>query len=390
MADEMYDELLALHQQGQTTAAIERLVAQLRTEKRWHKLFDARLLQRKAELGLPLSRPSSLQDVPQDQRKLVEETYIQAAREVGQAFLTEGDIPSAWMYLSVIREPGPVRQAIDDLPLPTHGDESSEQVIRIALFEGVHPTKGIQMMLKLHGTCSTITSLDQALSNLPQAERRACATIMVRELYRDLRENVEREVQQKLAMLPPDMSLRELIAGRDWLFEKGNYHIDVSHLNSVVRFARSIESPEDLELALQLAEYGTHLDSQLQYGGDPPFEDFYPAHVQFIKALLSRDRDEAIGYFREKLTAEPDERDQPLLAYVLVDLLVRCGAKEEAVDVAAKYLSNLSDDVTLSFFDLCVDSGRFQALRDAMRAKDDPVGFAAALAAESQRRGQAG
>lgn len=384
MADSLYDELLALHQQGNTTAALDLLIERLRAERRWHKLFDARILRRKAELGLPVSRPASLQDVPAPQRKLVEETYIEAAREVGQAFLAAGDIPSAWMYLSVIREPEPVRQAIEDLPLPAHGDENLEQVLRIALFEGVHPVKGVEMMLRLHGTCSTITSLDQALANLPPVDRRACASLMVRELYRDLCENVQREVQQKLAMLPAGASLRELMAGRDWLFEKGNYHIDVSHLNAVVRFARSIESPEDLELAVQLAEYGSRLDPQLQYGGDAPFDDFYPAHLQFFRALLNRDRSEALDYFRERLEAEPDERDRPLLAYVLVDLLVRCGDRDSAVDVAARYLTNLGDDVTLSFFDLCVESGRFDALQSAMRAKDDPVGFAAALAAASR------
>jgi hypothetical protein len=288
------------------------------------------------------------------------------------------------MYLQVIREPELVREAIERLPLPAHADESSEQVLRIALFEGVHPTKGLQMMLRLHGTCSSITSLDQALGNLKPEQRQACAAIMVRELYRDLRDNVERDVQQKLAMLPPDTPLRELIAGRDWLFEKGNYHIDVSHLNAVVRFARSIENPEDLTLALELAEYGARLDPQLQYGGDPPFTEFYPAHVQFFRALLDQDRIEALAYFQQQLDQEPDERDRPLLAYVLVDLLIRTGRRNDAVEVARRYLTHLSEDVSLSFFDLCVQSGRFDALQDALRQNDDPVAFAGALVAESR------
>ncbi|MFV0442520.1 MAG: hypothetical protein ACK5Q5_03010 [Planctomycetaceae bacterium] len=379
MPDELYEQMLSLHEQGETTAALDELIASLRREQRWHKLFDARMLRRKAELGLPVSRPAALQDVPQDRRKEVEEAYVEAAREVGREFLTAGDIPSAWMYLQVIREPDLVRDAIEALSIPSHPDESSEQVMRIALFEGVHPTKGLQMMLKLHGPCSSITSLDQALGNLPQEARQECAGLMVRELYGDLKDSLEREVQQKLAMLPPGLSLRELIAGRDWLFEGGNYHIDVSHLNSVVRFARSVENPDDLKLALELAEYGTRLDPLLQYGGDPPFDDFYPAHLQFFKVLLDQDRDEALKFFRDKLEQEPDERDKPLLAYVLVDLLVRVGRSDEAVDLAAQYLTRLSDDVTLSFFDLCVESGRFATLREIMQTNEDPVGYAAAL-----------
>lgn len=384
MSEDLYEKMLAQHQQGKTSTAVDELTESLRQAKRWHKLFDARMLKRKAELGLPVSRPSSLQDVPQEQRKDVEATYIEAAREVGQAFLDEGDIPSAWMYLQVIREPEPVRQAIEKLPVPSNSDETSEQVMRIALFEGVHPTKGLQMMLKLHGTCSSITSLDQAMGNLSQDDRQACASLMVRELHRDLRECVEREVQQKLAMTPPGQSLRELLAGRDWLFEGGNYHIDVSHLNSVVRFARSIEDPGDLALALDLAEYGTRLDPQLQYGSDPPFDDFYAAHIQFFKALLDQDRDDALTYFEDKLNQEPDERDKPLLAYVLVDLLIRCDRKDAAVELAATYLTRLSEDVSLSFFDLCVEAKRFDALRSALQANEDPVAYCAALLAEDR------
>ena len=385
MPASLFDDLSALNASAGSSAMLDRLIAALREEGRYHKLFDARMLRRKLELGLPLSRPASLADVPQPLRKQVEETYVDAAREVGKLFLDSGDIPSAWMYYQVIREPGPVREAIEALPLPASGDESAEQLVRIALYEGVHPTRGVQMMLRLHGTCSTITSLDQALANLPQADRRACARIVVQDLYRDLRDNVERDVQRRMAMLPPATPLRELIAGRDWLFEGGNYHIDVSHLSSVVRFGRSLESPEDLEIALQLAEYGSHLDPQLQYGGDPPFDDFYPAHIQFFRALLNRDRDTAIAYFREKLEQEPDERDRPLLAYVLVDLLMRTEQLDAAVDVASEYLANLGEEVSLSLFDLCVQAGRFETLRQTLRAQEDPVGYAAALAAESAR-----
>ena len=384
MSENLYDQLHSLHQNGNTEAALDRLIESLREQKRWHKLFDALMLQCKAKLGLPVSRPSSLQDVPQEQRKEVEAAYVAAAREVGQAFLDAGDIPSAWMYFQVIREPEPVKQAIEKLPLSTNTDDTAEQVMRIALFEGVHPTKGVEMMLSLHGTCSTITSLDQAIGQLPQEDRQACSAIMVRDLYRDLRENVEREVQQKIPTLPPGTPLKELIAGRDWLFEGGNYHIDVSHLNSVVRFARSLESTEELELALELAEYGRRLDSQLQYGGDPPFEDFYPAHIQFFHVLLDRDRDDGLAYFREKLDQEPDERDKPLLAYVLVDLLMRSGRQDEAVDLARQFLTNLSEDVALSYFELCAGAARYDALRESARGNDDPVTFAAALVEESR------
>ncbi|MFN7805708.1 MAG: hypothetical protein ACK5TO_16950, partial [Planctomycetaceae bacterium] len=77
----------------------------------------------------------------------------------------------------------------------------------------------------------------------------------------------------------------ELLAGREMLFQAGNYHIDVSHLNSVVRFARRLE-PQDQELdrALQEAQYGARLSPQYQDGGNAPFTDFYPAHIRYFQA----------------------------------------------------------------------------------------------------------
>jgi hypothetical protein len=375
-----FDDVARLSESDGPEAALDRLIETVREQRQYHKLFDALLLKRKHELGLPLARPASLQDVPDEQRKAVEETYVTAAREVGERFLEEGDIPSAWMYLQVIKEPEKVAAALDEVPLPTEYDEKSEQLLNIALYQGANPVRGVQMMLKAHGTCSTITALDQCLQNLPPDAREACAKVMVNSLYRDIADSVRRHVEQRVPMLPPDASLRDLIAGRDWVFEGGNYHVDVSHLNAVVRFARSISAPaEELDLALQLAEYGAQLDSQLQYGGEPPFEDFYPAHIQFFKVLLGRDTDQALQYFRDKLEAEPDERDKPLLAYVLVDLLMRADRLEEAVDVAEQHLTNLGDDVSFSFADLCRQAGRLDVLQRVTQAKGDLVGYTAAL-----------
>jgi hypothetical protein len=378
-----FEQLAALKDSAGPAAALDRLADLLCEQKQYHKLFDARLLKRKFELGLPLARPSSLQDVPDAQRKVVEETYVAAAREAGDLFLAAGDIPAAWMYLQVIREPEKVAAAIEALPAASDGHEKSEQIMQIALYQGVNPPKGVKMMLKSHGTCSTITALDQVMHNLTQPQREACAKVMVRSLYQDLSDSVRRHVQQRVPTVPPDASLRELLAGRDWLFEGGGYHIDVSHLGSVIRFARSIDAPaEELELALQMAEYGSRLDERLQYAGEPPFEDSYPAHIQFFKVLIGRDREQALQYFRDKLAAEPDEKDKPLLAYVLTDLLMRVGKLDEAVDVAAQYLTSLGDDVSFSFAELCAEAKRPDVCRRVAEGRGDLVGFTAALIQE--------
>ena len=46
--------------------------------------------------------------------------------------------------------------------------------------------------------------------------------------------------------------------------------------------------------------------------------------IDFFSAFcLIRTVPAALDYFRQKLAEEPDEHDKPLLAYVLVDLLMR-------------------------------------------------------------------
>ncbi|HVJ66514.1 MAG TPA: hypothetical protein VM510_00950 [Caulifigura sp.] len=375
-----FSALAAPVSREQALATLDRLAGVLIERRDFHRLFDARMLRKKFELGLPLNRPSSLGDVPENLRKDVEATYIEAAREAGQRLLDAGEIGQAWTYFQVLREPGPVAKALESVSPTAESSERLEELIHVALIQGVNPAKGLELMLKAHGTCSTITTLDQSLQNLAPEQRQACAKVMVRSLYNDVTESVRRDVERRIPGLPPGESLRSLISGRDWLLDGGNYHVDVSHLHAVIRFARSLEAPTDeLDLALQLCEYGARLAAPLQYAGEPPFVDYYPAHAAFFRALLDKDREKSLQYFRDQLANEPDEGDKPLLAYVLVDLLTRVGRLDEAVDVASQWLTNLSEDVRVSFSELCLQAKRPDALRDAARRNGDLVTYATAL-----------
>ncbi len=176
------------------------------------------MLRKKFELGLPLDRPSSLSDVPEGLRKEVEAAYVEAAREAGNRFLESGDIAQAWTYFQVLREPEAVARALEAVNPAAESSERLEELIHIALIQGVNPAKGLGLMLKAHGTCSTITTLDQTLHTLKPEQRQACAKVMVRGLYSDLTESVRRDVERRIPGLPPGEPLRALIAGRDWLF----------------------------------------------------------------------------------------------------------------------------------------------------------------------------
>ncbi len=374
----LFEQLTELATANNSTAALDALIAQMRSEKNFHRLFDAMMLKKKFELGLPLLRPTSLSDVPQDRRETFEKAYIDAAREVGKGLLENGQLNDAWLYFRTIQEKEPIAAAIEKMSFPDDY-EKGQELINIALYEGAHPIKGLQFLLKSNGTCNTITTLDQMMPQLAATERQQAAALMVRHLYEELHQNVQGDVQRRMPFAPPANSLRELILGRDWLFQEGNYHIDVSHLNSVVRFSRFLEpgSPE-LKLSLQLAEYGTRLDPQLQYAGEAPFDEFYPAHQHFFQILLGEKVDESIAYFQQKLAADPDEQDQQMIAYVLVDVLTRGGRTEEALVVAEKHLRFL-DEQSFSFAELCMKVGRPDAWAAAAKEKGDLVGFTAAL-----------
>jgi len=394
MTDSLFTELQDLNQSKGAGAAIDRLIETLTERREYDQLFDALLLKKRFEMELPLVQPSSSNGIPDDRLDEFEQCYVDSARRVGRLFLDDGKIPLAWVYMRYIREPEPVREALEQLDPRNIDEESTEELLSVALYEGAHPVKGLEIMLRVNGTCNTITALDQQIHQMEPDDRRKSAALLVRELYDDLCGTVRQDVEQRSGIrensaleqaefsripLRTD-SLRELIAGRDWLFEDGNYHVDVSHLNAVVRFARFLTADDpELDKAIQLTEYGGRLAPQFQYPADPPFDDFYPAHRWYFRVLAGDERDEGLRYFRDKIDEEPDDDDKPMIAYVLVDLLLRIDRPKDALEVAADYLQDVEDPNAFSFAKLCEQAGRLDTLRETAIDHDDPVMFAAAM-----------
>jgi hypothetical protein len=161
--------------------------------------------------------------------------------------------------------------------------------------------------------------------------------------------------------------VRELIAGRDWLFEGMSSYVDSTHLVSILRFAPDLEDPEMLRMALEMAEYGCRLSPMFHFRGDPPFEDVYLDHAVYLKALLGEDGDAAVEHFRKKLESAGEAA-----APVLIDLLVRFGRQQEAIHVSEEYLP----DATLQ---LCQAARDYATLRRLARQRADRLGFAAGV-----------
>jgi len=381
----MWDKLEEAFQSG-APEGIDSLLSELSQGGDPHQLFDAMLLKWKYEKNLPLLQPTSMVDVPAEHKPEFEKVYIEAARQTGQRLLELGRISDAWMYFRAIEDPSPVAEAIDSYEPPDDFSDELEEMIQLALYQRVNPIKGVELMLNSHGMCNTVTALDQMYLDLSAKQRASCAELMVNQLYEDLTENVRRDVEQRTPMLPPDLPLSELLAGRLWLFEEDNYHTDVSHLNAVVRFARALEDDSQaLDKAIQLCQYGARLAPQLQYPSEAPFDTYYESHQHYFQIVADSDREQSLQFFRDRLQQAEEPQEKELIAYVLVDLLMRIKDYPGAIEVAETYLDQVNEQSGFSFVTLCEDTGDMEALLRHAKKTGNAVMYLAAKLQQSRK-----
>jgi hypothetical protein len=146
------DEALA---SADPASALAMLAERFRTEKQYPLLFEARLMRKRLELGLPLIQTAPASSFPAEAQAGYEAACIDAAREAGELFLRDGNIERAWPYFRAIGDPAPVARALEEV----EPGENSEPMIQIAFQEGVHPVKGLELILKQHGMCRAISPL---------------------------------------------------------------------------------------------------------------------------------------------------------------------------------------------------------------------------------------
>ncbi len=371
--------------------AIERLCADLRERKDYHGLFYALLLRKRHELGLPAVQLGGGDNIPPDRQELYEEAIRLAGRTVGQLYLDQGDLINAWPFFRMIGEPGPVAEALERNAEPEDG-EVYQQLVDVALHQGAHPKKGFDMVVKRYGICSAITMFGQGLP-VSDEVRQHCIKRLVRALYEELQARLHADVKQRSAILIPGASaepgdddapkarISELMEGRDWLFEDEAYHIDTSHLSAITQFSINLPPCEELNLAIELCEYGKRLSPRLQYAGDPPFENQFADYQVYLKAIAGQEVESAISHFRAKAEqADPNEVGT-FPAQVLVNLLTQMNRPAEAVAAYARFLGN-ADARQLacpSLQELCEKAGDYRPLIEVSRRRGDLVNFTAGL-----------
>jgi len=388
MPHSTFDELAATMATGGVKAVLDALVSRLRAEKKYHELFDALLMRSRHELGVAVILMTPLEEVPEPLRSKLEDSYLEACREVGALLVEAGQLRAAWMYLRPVGDKSLIAAALER---GQHDSESLQEVIEIALHEGVDPALGYRLVLENYGTCNAITTFEGAMGGRPLAERQAAAEMLLEHVHRELVSNVRSDIARREGTAPTADRLSELIAGRTWLFEDNNYHIDTTHLAATVRLARILEDHGNVELALDLVRYGRGLSQQFQFAGEEPFVDLYPSHELFFEAQLGERIEEAIEYFRKR-AAEVDPHEYGTLpAETLVVLLVRTGRYSEATDAAASLLppGTRTSGFSPSLLELARMAGNYGRALEVCKERGDLIGFTVSLI-ESRAKGATG
>jgi tetratricopeptide (TPR) repeat protein len=360
------------------------LVEKFRGEKNYPLLFEARLMRKRHELGLPLIQTDTMDDLPAPDRAVYEQATIEAAREVGGLFLADGNIERAWPYFRAIGETAPIAAAIETVE-PEEGRSDLDAVIGIAFHERVHLRKGFELLLHHQGICRAITCFGQYP---PVESREESGLLLVRALYAEIVEGLKRTIAQQESEAPATSRIPELIEGRAWLFEGGRSYSDSSHVSSVVQQSIHLKSRETLRLALELTAYGMQLAEIYQFRGEPPFENIYQDHSVYLKALLGEDVAEAVAHFEGKVAEADPDRDGTAAAEVLVTLLCRLERYPEALEAFRKYLAE-ADPTYLrcpSMLQLCQLAGDFDALKRTSQERGDLLSFAAAALQDAKTR----
>lgn len=390
-ASDDFTALTRLHDEAGADAMFDALAASLAARRRWHALFDARLMQARVAIGLPpVGMPG---DVPAELRDRLDERSLAACREVGWPLLDDGQVAAAWMYLRAAAEPAAVSARLATLAealgtAPDDDDEAArtmQEIVGVVLWEGADPALGIELVLRTQGTCNAITAFEQAVSRLPAARQEPAAAVLVAHLHREVARGLVGEGPAS-ADSPSIMPLLDPAGGEAGL------HVDVSHLQSVLRIARICTAEPTIRRAWELAEYACRLPAEVVYPGEPPFENVAEASRLFYGSQVGIEVERAVRYFRTAAaTFGPEAGSLP--GDVLVLLLTRLGRPGEALHAAiaragidAGMPSPLQAAAALpSLVDLAAASGEWEMLRRACRDRGDEITFAATLVAERQK-----
>lgn len=374
----IYAQLEQLVSAGDPQQAAQELVDHFERSGQYHELFEALKMQLRLGLNLPAAQADREEKFAEETELQLERGLLDACRRVGELFLQQGKIREGWMYL---RPVGDREIAAKALASVEPQDDNVDELLEVLLHEGVDIRRGYQLALDRLGTCNSITMFESSLSARPRADQQIAAGMLVEHVHTELLDNLRRDITKREGQPPTETSLEELLQARPDLLRDGSYHLDTSHIASTVRFARVLDDPRHLQLALDLASYGRQLHPQYQYPGEEPFLDLYPASAAFFRALLGQQVDAGIRYFTHKADSVDQQQFGTVAIEVLIDLISRCGRHAQALEVYAKRLppGSRTMGIAPTLLQLSQRMGEFDRMLEICQARQDLLGYAAAI-----------
>jgi hypothetical protein len=273
------------------------------------------------------------------------------------------------------------------------GVDPRDAIVDIAFNQGANPERGFELILSEYGTCRAITVFEHQFPYKGEL-RESCGGRLVRHLYGELLRGLRHDLDRRGigggeagASADQAKSVRSVVEEHGEIFADRGYHIDISHLQSVIRCAAGLKGQAELELAIKLCDYGRRLARDFQAHDRPPFEDFYNDYRIFLRALAGEGVDGALRYFRAKAErAEVDDSGQHFPGEVYVFLCHRTGRQDEAAAAHLKYLKNMQGRTTLapSMAEICEAAGDFASLLKSSLEQGDLLQYSAALVRRSK------
>ncbi len=373
MTTELFATLDEVLQPNDPTSGLSFLADRFLASKEYGLVFEARLMLKRYEMGLSLIQTDGITD------ERYQLAVMDAARETGRLFLADGKIDRAWPYFRAVSELQPVQDALDKV----EPGDNVEALIAIAFQEGVHPLKGLELILAKHGMCRAITAFGMTAVT---KDRERCIALLATSLHGEIMSRMTGAVEAQEGSRPAATSLPELMRGRDWLFGEWDYYVDTSHLLSVIPYCVEVTDGAVLRVFSELCEYGQHLSPQFQSPGVPPFANQCLAYWHYTEALRGDSVDEHVGYFRDQLVESDPEVAGDAPGRALVRLLVSLKRAAEALDVLLE--SVVEDDPygapVPSALSLCYQAGDFARMKLLARERGDLLSYAAAASLAEQ------
>ncbi len=376
-----YERLQAALAGRGAAAAVDELIAELRAAEDFQNLFYALLMKKRVELGVSPVPTGAASELPAHTHEAYEDAIRDAGRHVGGLLLARKEYAKAWAFYRMLGEPEPVREALEAFnPGP---DDDVYPIIEIAWQNGLLPKKGFDLVLDRHGICSAITMVSGSdLSTNPDL-REYCVTNLAKALHAQLAERIRTDLAGRNTTVGPHATIAEMVEVDPALFADDAYHIDTSHLSSVVQMtAMNLPMGEGVQFARELCAYGRKLAPNLQGSNDAPFDENYDDFLAYLNVIAGENVDANLARFEAKAAREADV-GATYAAQVYINLLLKANRPADALAAAKRFLM-AEDDRNLicpGVNELARKAGDFAALADAAKARNDAVGYLASLIA---------